>query len=463
MAILSVLLLGPVLSRADNGPEPSPLRATHRKEVEARYRQNLAQYGNDTNFLVRPGVLADRRARRVVIQAEASPLNAQDPVEFFLIGEGSGKEYESLAVALARPGHVYQALTFIGLTPGRPVAPDQLCFWPKGERVHMSFRLPGRDSTTVVAAEDLVLDSTGRKSLPPAGLVFVGGPITRAETDSNIVAYAVDVGDPGSIASLYNEPITVLDVPRQAAQSEVYGQQIVNDQVRLPGQQMVEVILEPEGNDDRTRVMDLDLAVALSAATSNATLANVTFRLTERTGRKVGENVSFDAIRSVLGVLAAGNRDAFVTARFDDALPLRVVRAVCAELLKAEDQRLVRMEPPPAGQLYYKAFLPREDFRNRTERLMQPWELHLAGASAAPTGTLVQIEEVWKDDQPRPDLKVTDHAVASGADLRARLEQFGPGLRVILVYAPASLSYGALMRFVSPALTTHPTVHVFLE
>jgi hypothetical protein len=63
----------------------------------------------------------------------------------------------------------------------------------------------------------------------------------------------------------------------------------------------------------------------------------------------------------------------------------------------------------------------------------------------------------------RPELKVTEYAVGSGADVRRKLDELGPGLRVILVYAPPTLTYGQLMGFVGPALSTHGTVHVYLD
>ena len=63
----------------------------------------------------------------------------------------------------------------------------------------------------------------------------------------------------------------------------------------------------------------------------------------------------------------------------------------------------------------------------------------------------------------RPDLKVTDYEVQTPEALKQNLTEHGPGLPVILVKAQPSLTHEQLMRFLAPALVTHPTIHVFLS
>ena len=49
------------------------------------------------------------------------------------------------------------------------------------------------------------------------------------------------------------------------------------------------------------------------------------------------------------------------------------------------------------------------------------------------------------------------------ADLRKQLDETTTDLPVLLVFAPATITYGKLRRFIAPALSTHPIVHVYLE
>jgi hypothetical protein len=453
----------PAQTPPDQAPDAAQIRQRYRETVARGHQANLERYKGNTDMFLRPGVLADRKAKRVVVQVQTTALNRNDPIEFFLITDTGGHDYEALAAALALPSDIYRALVFIGMEPGRGVDVDKLCFWPKGERVKMTFSPPGGNGSGPIAAEDLVLDRDRDKPLPPVGLVFVGGPVAPAGAGSTQMLYAIDSAGPGSVAATYNEPITLLDVPRQAAQSDVYGHLTVNPGVELPSLQLMEATLEPERKDGSKRVMDLVLEAAPRPASSNATVRDLVFRLRAAGDKTLGENLPLDQVLRTFSDLVKDSRDPCVTLQIADDMTLGLVRELCAVLASVETEDGIRMEPPPARHLYYKAFLPKDEMKDRNERIMQPWELRLAGPDTAPTGTLVRIEEVWRDERIRPDLKVTEHPVATPAALRERLDKLGPGLRVILVFARPSLTHGALMRFLDPALPTHPTVHVFLD
>ena len=45
--------------------------------------------------------------------------------------------------------------------------------------------------------------------------------------------------------------------------------------------------------------------------------------------------------------------------------------------------------------------------------------------------------------------------------LRTLIDEHGPGLPVILVFAEPAVTHGELMRMLSPVMSTHGTVHVF--
>ena len=123
----------------------------------------------------------------------------------------------------------------------------------------------------------------------------------------------------------------------------------------------------------------------------------------------------------------------------------------------------MRIMPPPAGHLYYRAFVPDEQYRDRSRRMAQPWELTLRLVGGSVTGTLTRLEQVWKESQVWPDLKVADFGVATPQELRPKMDKEGPGIPVMLVFADDAMSYGQLMTFLSPVMSDHPTIHVYLN
>lgn len=414
-----------------------------------------------TNRFVRPGVTADRVARRVVVAAEATGIGAREIAEFFLVTRESGHDYEAIAVSAARPSDIYKALEFIGLPPGRAVDRDAHCFWPKGERVTATFRaLPEGSGPGAVRAEELILDTQTGRTLPSAGLVFVGGPVRVIDPDSGKRSFAVDVLSPGSIAANYNEPITVLDVPRWAPQGAVYSQQTVNPAYVFEKGRRLEIVLEPELGAGRRRVADVDLGLDMSGGAVNGTRPVYTLRHDDVETRTTNAT---DVLRA-FSTMVDNDRDPFVALRVGDAVPLGTLREICRLLASIESDRGIRMEPPPAGNFYFKAFIPDPSLGARDTRLMQPWELRLAvNAAGALQAVMVRIDEEWRDDRPRPVLHPQPHPVADPAAARALLDADPEGLPVLLVYAPPTLTHGVLMSWLRPAVTTHPTVHVFLD
>jgi hypothetical protein len=334
-----------------------------------------------------------------------------------------------------------------------------LQFWPKGERVVVTFTCKDpRKPFGPIRAETLFMDSRTGAPLPATGLVFTGSrgaSSPPAKTDETL--YAADVEDPHSIAANYNEAVSVLDIPRQSPKGAAYDHLTVNPEYVLPKHALVTVTLEPQRKDGTNRVVDVTLTVKPGAGKAPA------FDLTVAGGGPRVANGSLnDVLREFAGLTGQG-RDPFVTLAFDPALDLRTIRDTCTLLGSIETENGIRIEPPPAGQLYYKAFLPPEKFRDRANRLAQPWELHLARKDGALAVRLTQVQEIWKQDELRPELKVSHADVPTPERLQSEIAARGPGLPVILVFAPPDLTFGDVFRFVGPMLKTHGTVHVYLQ
>jgi hypothetical protein len=205
----------------------------------------------------------------------------------------------------------------------------------------------------------------------------------------------------------------------------------------------------------------LDIGVGPNGKT--ASLAEMTFSLKDlANGQVCNKAPGINGVLETISALTTNGHRISVTISFDDRLSLRLVRDVCREVSGVETEKGMHVELPPVGQLYYRAFLPDESTRVRENRPTQPWELKLTKTGTTVSGTITRIEEVWRDDSLKPNLVPTDFAVATPDAMLQVLREKGPGMPVILVFAPPELTYGELMRFVGPCVKTHGTIHVYL-
>ncbi len=491
LLLLSAAHLAAQGDLADSAQENLPAQYGDRPRNAARakiaYEANLAKYKGADDVLVLPGLVADRRPKRVELMAEATGLAAGSIVEFLLIDASSGKGYEALLWSLAQPSDVHQALEFIGMAPGKPFNPAKLRFWSKGEWVVASVAAPrdSGDRVVLTRLERLVIDRNTAAPLSEAGFVFAGSFMVQRPGEKAGRAYAADVLEPKSLASIYNDPTAVLDVPRHARQRAVYGSQIVGPEYDFAKHELVKIILEPEYKDGRRRVVDLMLQVRRSSLTarpeSNAadrpeSAPALAFLLTNARGKQMTEKPQLPAVLEVFERLTGQGRDPYVSVCFDAALLLAEVRQVCRFIAAIDSEAGIRVEPPASGQFYYEALLPDVELLDRESRIVDPWELHLVRgrqqAQEKLTGTLRLHKSVFVGGDSKPKAKTTTFDVGSPDALRRQLDADAarrqaagrrPGPPILLVFADANLRYGELVEFVGPALATHNIVHVFLN
>ena len=413
-----------------------------------------------SNFFVRPGLIADRTGQIVRIAATTTALKATDPVEFPLVTRESGKDYEALAVSQASALDIHESLRFIGLEPGRGVDPSQLRFWPKGDRVKMVFHSADTQSPTGsifhLPFEHLIQDTRSGKTLPETGLVFTGSEWVSAGDPPTGRVYAADAYGPGSIASIYNEGYSVLDVPRTAPKQEVYTFQIPNPDHVLPTNHLVEITLEPFYRDTLPHRFDLSLLVAPDGT-------NLAYTLLDRQEHALNTNRSRNGMLAALSRYSTTDRDAFVTLTPDEALPLHDVQPLAHLLDSLDNERGIRVEPPPPGHPYFRAFLPNEKFRKREDRFDKVAELHLGTREGVTTGELILVESEWKGDDSAPVFHETRIPIPAPAALEPALKTRKEAPSVLLIFAPAKLRYGTLRDFVAPALRQKMILYVFAE
>jgi len=446
----------------------------NRTAAASAYEANLKKFKDDGNFLVLPGLVADKKKQRVEVMAEGTGLAKDASCEFLVIADTSSHGYEALLIAFAKPSDVHKALKFLGREPGAPYDPSALRFWAKGETFNCSLATSNEEP---VLLEKMIVNRQSAKTLPEKGFLFTGSQMAGSMKDPNVKVYAADEYDPKSIVSIFNSPFSVLDVPYWAPQGEVYENSTVNPKYALAEGAPVTLILEPANKESISSVKNLTLLVQPGNSVTNRPADDIGRLGTLKFLLKDGETMlnakpDFKSVIEKIDSLDRQKNQYFLTLNFAGNLDLGDIHAVAKIMTAIDSEKGIRIEPPPAGQLYYKAFIPDRNFLDRQERIVQPWELSLTEKNGAVSGMLLLVTQVWKDDDWKPALAMTELSVATPKDLRRELDAEAERTAkaekmakppVILVFAPPTMKYGQMMKFLEPALPTHKTIHVYIN
>jgi len=440
------------------GPQP-----TGAPVAKARYETNRVTYANNPNILVLPGLVADREAGSVEVLCESTGLQAEEAAEFLLIDKESSHGYEALLWSHAKPSDVRRALIFIGLEPGAPYDPRALRFWADGDLVILDVRVDGEEN--VIPIEQLIFDTETGDTLPEEGFVFTGSMLVTAPGESGEQVYAADAYDPRSVASIYNEPTAMLDVPRQVNQGEVYGRQVVNSEVYFETGDLLTVIMTPGNTTGKPKKQILQLSVDKGDD-------GVACRLVGQSGEVLVEAGELTPVMKRLMAMKQQGIAPQLEPTFGDSLPLQSVVKTCAVMAVLESMGIARARPPVEGQLYYRAFVPEKGWATPEGRPTQPWELHLAAKDGSVVGELVWHEPIWSKGSYEPSFKPQAYPAPTPGDVRSIIEEEAkkraaakksPRPAVLLVFAGPSLRYGDVVKFVDPVKSTHGTTYIFLE
>ena len=249
------------------GGDPFKLKpqghAENLQQAASTYAANVARYASDTNVLILPGLVADRRKQRIEVLVESTGLGEGSACEFLVVAESSEHAYEAPLVSFAGAGDMHRALQFIGQEPGQPFDPGAFQYWAKGESFILS--LAERNAPPFRLERLLVNRRTG-KTLPEPGFLFTGSRLVPARDDARKQVYEADEHQPKAIVSLFNSAESVLQVPYSAAKGEVYQNTCINPAHRLPESALLTLVLEPVNQDHTRRVKDLVLEVHATPA-----------------------------------------------------------------------------------------------------------------------------------------------------------------------------------------------------
>ncbi|MEI7436987.1 MAG: hypothetical protein WCL16_09315 [bacterium] len=470
LCLLMLLLLLNADLPAEVPPSPeSGTSACDYAALQARVAAFIARektaHRFDTNWLVRPGVVASSTGHTAWVYARATGLKRSDPVEFTLITTNSGRDYEALVTSFGSAVDIADAMRFIGLPDGQPVNHEQPRFWPKGERVRMTVeRYDGNNPTGRIvrtdALEKLLFDTRAGRTLPSSGWVYIGPNRTPDPTSDRVVC-AADVAGPQAIGALYNECYALFDVPRLALQGELYGSIVPNPDALLEPGTLVRVQIQPEYADGRSRVRNLSLIVTPTTnAPGGPEALSFELRTAEHNATTVITNGGRKAILATFGRLTESGHDPFVSVTFDNALTVTNAQAAAAWLESIEGEHGVRIEPPPPDGLFYRSLIPPDRLRRRTDRPQQPLELHLRLKDVLTDVSLTTIEEYWKEGASQAELTVTSAPVANPAALAKALAA-RPQPSVLLIFTDPAVTIQQLRPYLAAARPTHPTVHIY--
>lgn len=418
------------------------------KSIETRvddaYRLAL-QKNTDSNLVfVARGVRANRTTKTIEIDAHTTGLQNGDISEFYLITLNSGHDYEAFLQTFATANDIRKAFDFLNIPTGRPVDYDSYTFWSRGERIEATVSFDGAPATPLM---DYIRNKETGKPYQDSTFVYIGG--TKSPTGD---ALDIDSSGPGSLISCYNEKLTLLDVPRTAVQEEVYEKNVLSTNApKQPGVPAL-IVLKPESRPANAplRVREVDFSLSKNGISLDG-----------------ADPVSIvEAVKRLNAFHTGDKQDVFLKVRWDDDVSMRDIRSLSRLLEKLDSAgQGIRIDAPPKGFPYAKAFLPRDEWRDRTKRFSQPCELRLeTDENGTQTVTLVQITEEWKDEQIKPDLSFAEHTVAKPEDLPRLLEKYAPkDLNVLLVFVPGTLPYGTLRPYLDVSNKTHSLVQIFVD
>ena len=370
-------------------------------------------------------VVTDKAAGTVTFLAESTGLNIGDTVEFLVCGPLSDRSYESMFMSLAKPEDIVAAVSSIGVPRGVPTSYELARFWPQGERLAISLRPVGGEAAKL---SDLLSDSaTDGDKVLENDLVYTGGELAA---DGSLVA-ATNI--PCAVFATYNHPPSALQLSSTLEQSGAYGRFQVKRATK-PGD-LVEVRLSRTATD---RVREYVCSVSPSGCKVVDARGSV---LTSGTFQEAAEFIRAEGKKGL---------DVYLRLSFSPDTPVAFARA-CATLFVGFDGTVAKLNGFEKGQLFARAFLPDAKWRNRKQRVAQPFEVYPTGNGA---GRFVFIEEVWdkNSDSIEPDLKVHEHGYSNKEELLKLVSETGrqgDKMFTAFVYLPEGATLGPALEAVS--------------
>lgn len=318
-------------------------------------------------------------AASVSFSASTTGLEKGALVEFAFVGKNSDRDYESLFVLDEPMDDLCRRLEKAGLPRGKPEDADACRLWPVG--VTLSFKPALDDFLTFKSIE----------GLPFGKPIYTGG--TR-KGDGSCAAGDTMPAAFFSTYSLAQAPIVFDGIYNQGA---IYGAITAKDTMK---------------KGER-------ITFTLSWETNSLPRA---MKLVARPG---------ESVRLLEEIRTAAEKSALdLTVAFDAGLSLREATAVSLALATLDSPRI---KVNGRDNVFYRSFLPLVKWRDRKERLTQPFEL-----SIGQTNRLVHISEDWSGDAIDPKLSPVEISFADAVRY--------PKTDTCFIYAESETTVGTICK-----------------
>ncbi len=298
-------------------------------------------------------------AASLTFTATATGVEKGTPIEFFFAEKDSDRAYETMFLLDESIGALCARLENAGMPKGSAVSVRDCNLWPVGCRV------------TFTPAMSEFIETKWPKDIEPSDFVYTGG--TRNEKGG----LDADTIQPLAFCALYTIGQAPILHNTLYHQGDVYGAHTAK--------------VSLEKGEKKTFSLTWDAK---------------TFPQRFETTFKPG-NAS-EQISRIQEVAVKGDVEVLVD--LDPSLTVGEAQRV-SKALAIVDSVHVKINGCKPGRLFYRAFLPNEDWRDRQKRMAQPFELTIGAA----TNSFMFIEEDWTVEGIDPKLTPKEIPYADAA------------------------------------------------
>lgn len=343
--------------------------AYHFKTPEAK--ATWSHYLPQGSTFITPTCAYNKADKTIYALAEYCGLSEGYEIEFILIGNLSDRAYESVMIAWDGPSAIQKAAVALGVPMGEEANVARGMPMARGERFTIDIApLPTEGEIRFTSLSEVVSDacSTPAQALFQRGFPYVGGTVE-------------DDYMPCSIVATYTGCHSLFGMPYFADKSGTYGL-FRAKQTQDYGTPVIVAFRWQKLPDEMPRVQTHTLELTPTS------IANP------------------DALIAQLKAYCDSPADVFLDVRLDTSMTVQTIKPMAELLLALEAQGGFTIMEPAEGQISIRAFLPKEEWKEREGRLFQPWEIEVSpGKDGAPADvTLCQIEEDWNVEGLEPAL-----------------------------------------------------------
>jgi hypothetical protein len=451
--LIKVILLSLVISSV-NGQEDGAASSASRALAKSNYANNLKTYKDNKDFLVLPGLVADKKSHNIVIDGEVTELASGEPSELYVIYDKSSHGYEALAYSFARPADVMKALGFLGMKQGKAVDSVNRCLWPKGERVLVSFVIDSKSSKEVPMKDFVIYTQTSKNPTDRLSQVFTGSVMMDDLDDASKKVVMADAMDPYGIATSYTEPGSIMTTPDNVSKGRAYGS-VTSGPLLPPKGTAIKIVLRPEYTDGKQRMQYYDLNIS-----TNGT-GQLVYGLNKNAESKFSPLTLDVFLKKMIDVVDNG-QDPFVDVKFNKNLAVGTIKKVAGLLQEIESVNGIRVDVPKAGEPFFKTFLPNEQFRVREKRYSQPCELWLSETNNMVSAKIIKPTATYLDNQIDPRISIKEFSLKDLTEYRKILDENSDSeVKVLLIFAPADMQYSNVYKYIKPIIKDYPTIYIF--